>query len=213
MSTFKIKILLSCNSSMARHGICDILSKENCFELISKATGVEETIHWAEKGEPDIIILCSQLLIDNGTQFISTIKEKINKKIKFIMLNSNFTPRQEIEMVKKGIVGILGCSDPVQNLEKALKTVYSGDVWLSRKLIPLLVNNSQSDIHKSPLTKRELEILSLVASGRQNREISTKLCITLDTVKTHVNNIYKKLKVTDRMQATLYAIKHNLASK
>ena len=198
---------------MASHGIGNLLSKEKGFELIGKATSIADTIEWAEKSEPDIILICSQVLIENGTHVLSTIREKAKKEVKFIMLNSNFTPKQEIEMVKKGIVGILGCGDPVKNLEKALRTVYAGDVWLSRKLIPLLASNSQSDSDQIPLTKRELEILSLLASGMQNREISTKLCITIDTVKTHVNNIYKKLKITDRMQATLYAIKHNLVSK
>ncbi|MBE9505141.1 MAG: response regulator transcription factor [Proteobacteria bacterium] len=213
MSNLRIKVLVSCSSSIASHGIGDLLSKESSFELINKAINVTETIYWAEKGEPDIVLLCSQVLIENGPHFLSKIREKAKKEIKFVMINSNFTPRQERQMVKEGIVGILGSNDPIQSLGKALKAVYSGDVWLSRKLIPLLVGNSRSDMDPIALTKRELEVLSLLAAGKYNREISTKLCITIDTVKTHVNNIYKKLEIKNRMQATFYAIKHNLVSK
>ena len=62
------------------------------------------------------------------------------------------------------------------------------------------------------LTRRELDILTLIAEGYKNREISSKLCVAEGTVKVHINNIYKKLDIKDRMQASFYALKHDLIS-
>jgi DNA-binding NarL/FixJ family response regulator len=106
-------------------------------------------------------------------------------------------------------------------LTKALRKVHTGDIWLRRELIPSLIGSAHLDTHKAEvssdcdmsLTKRESEVLSQIAAGHRNWKISSNLCISEATVKTHINSIYRKLAINNRLQATLYALKYNLMSR
>ncbi len=117
------------------------------------------------------------------------------------------------DLVKKGIRGIFYNSDPLPNLAKGVPAILNGELWYSRKDLMkcLLDSNTASEFAlelKGLLTSREKEILILIASGISNTQIAKKLNISRNTVKTHLYNIYKKIKVPNRLQAALWAAKH-----
>jgi DNA-binding NarL/FixJ family response regulator len=117
------------------------------------------------------------------------------------------------DLVKKGIRGIFYNSDPLPNLAKGVPAILNGELWYSRKDLMkcLLDSNTASEFAlelKGLLTSREKEILILIASGISNTHIAEKLNISRNTVKTHLYNIYKKIKVPNRLQAALWAAKH-----
>ena len=117
------------------------------------------------------------------------------------------------DLVKKGIRGIFYNSDPLPNLAKGVPAILNGELWYSRKDLMkcLLDSNTASEFSlelKGLLTSREKEILILIASGISNTHIAEKLNISRNTVKTHLYNIYKKIKVPNRLQAALWAAKH-----
>ena len=99
-------------------------------------------------------------------------------------------------------------------LRKAILSIYQGEKYIQPELTPLLnqkLVEKESDLDKlHSLTKRELQILKLIAEGLFNKEIAVKLHISERTVKNHVSNIFKKIKVNDRTQAAVFAIKNNL---
>ena len=117
------------------------------------------------------------------------------------------------DLVKKGIRGIFYNSDPLPNLAKGVPAILNGELWYSRKDLMkcLLDSNTASEFSlelKGLLTSREKEILILIASGISNTQIAEKLNISRNTVKTHLYNIYNKIKVPNRLQAALWAAKH-----
>lgn len=106
----------------------------------------------------------------------------------------------------------------MKTLIKAVRTVASLEYWVDRKTIGrlfseflLLLNPPRAkDTSIHLLTKREIEVLKLLAKGHKNKEIASQLYISEKTVKTHLTNIFSKLNITDRLQAALYVIEHGL---
>ena len=117
------------------------------------------------------------------------------------------------DLVKKGVRGIFYNDDPLANLAKGVPAILNGELWFSRKDLMKCILDSNSDNQmamelKAMLTAREREILILIASGINNSEIADNLNISRNTVKTHLYNIYNKIKVPNRLQAALWAAKH-----
>ncbi|MGD9182383.1 MAG: response regulator transcription factor [Desulfobacterales bacterium] len=117
------------------------------------------------------------------------------------------------DLVKRGVRGIFYNSDPLPNLAKGVPAILNGELWYSRKDLMkcLLDSNDDGEFaleRRGLLTSREREILILIASGISNTQIAEKLNISRNTVKTHLYNIYNKIKVPNRLQAALWAAKH-----
>jgi DNA-binding NarL/FixJ family response regulator len=117
------------------------------------------------------------------------------------------------DLVKRGVRGIFYNSDPLPNLAKGVPAILNGELWYSRRDLMKCLLDSDDDSEfalerRSLLTSREKEILILIASGISNTQIADKLNISRNTVKTHLYNIYNKIKVPNRLQAALWAAKH-----
>jgi LuxR family transcriptional regulator of csgAB operon len=221
----KIKLLIACRGVPSCLAIKELLKEKDfaVVDVVKEASCLDDTIRWARKSNPDILFLCSNFLIENWKDIITKITEKI-KKTKVVVFNCHFSEEEELLLAKEGIVGILDCNVPPPILSKALKRVHDGEVWLKRTVLASLIDNGRLDFLDSldsddmeisgngnqKLTKRELEIFSLIGNGHKNREISSKLCISELTVKTHIHNIFSKLEIENRLQAVLYAKKHVL---
>ena len=117
----------------------------------------------------------------------------------------------EEEYISKGVRGIFYDKDSVNELSKGLSAVLREELWFSRKLMTKYIlkgYRSWTGRQEANLTGREKEILAFVATGSRNDEIAEQLCLNTHTVKTHLNNIYKKIGVSNRLQASLWAAKH-----
>jgi DNA-binding NarL/FixJ family response regulator len=218
----KIKLLIACRGTPSCLAVSE-LRKEKDFavvDMVKEASCLDDTISRACKSDPDILFLCSNFLIENWKDIIAEITAKI-KKTKVVVFNCHFSQEEELLLAKEGVVGILDCSMPPPILIKALKRVHEGEVWLKRKLLASLIDNGRLDFLDfndmeisgngyKKLTKRELEIVSLIGKGHKNREISSRLSISELTVKTHIHNIFSKLEIENRLQAVLYAKKYVL---
>jgi DNA-binding NarL/FixJ family response regulator len=221
----KIKILIACGDTLTCKTLCELLCKEKDFIVDCKTQELEtatlaDTISWFKKSDPDLIFICSHFLIRKGTEIIAKMSNE-RTRAKIAIFNSHFTQEQELLLAKEGVVGILSPYLEPPTLLKALKKIHAGEIWFRRELIHLLIGSDRLDSHNKNvsgdgtprLTEKESEILSLIVNGYKNKEISSKLCISEVTVKTHINNIFKKLNVNNRLQAIFYAKKHFLHSK
>jgi LuxR family transcriptional regulator of csgAB operon len=122
--------------------------------------------------------------------------------------------RIEQELVTRGVRGIFYANDLPDHFQKGVHGLLEGDIWISReimsKFIPEIGEAKRLSANEaSVLSEREIEILNLVARGAMNTEIGEKLFISRHTVKSHLYNIYKKIKVTNRLEAALW-VKENL---
>jgi len=119
----------------------------------------------------------------------------------------------EKELVTGGIRGIFYANDQPNNLERGVRALLEGEIWISREVMSKFIPETGeakrlSTNERSVLSKREAEILGLIAEGAMNTEIAQKLYISRHTVKSHLYNIYKKIKVTNRLEAALWANKN-----
>lgn len=127
----------------------------------------------------------------------------------------NVNPVADIEKsaVSKGVNGIYYNGSSFKGLPKALNAILEGELWFSRKILSKNVRkrNNESNISESVadyLTPREKEILIHLSSGAHNQKIADDLCVSLYTVKSHIYRIYKKINVTNRLQASFWAAKY-----
>jgi DNA-binding NarL/FixJ family response regulator len=132
-----------------------------------------------------------------------------------IMFNVNPEHRLESEAIQRGVKGILYLQNPISLFPQAARAVMSGELWYSRKILthyihthPSSQSHPDSDKCCAILSAREKEILRKLASGVSNQEIADSLNISPHTVKTHAYNIYKKIGVSNRLQAGLWSKQH-----
>ena len=119
----------------------------------------------------------------------------------------------EKELVERGIRGIFYAHDQPDHLKRGVHALLEGEIWISRDVMSKFIPETGeakrlSTNERSVLSKREAEILGLIAEGAMNTEIAQKLYISRHTVKSHLYNIYKKINVTNRLEAALWANKN-----
>lgn len=215
----KIKILVACSHRLSLIGLKNIFQSEKNIVIVGETTSAEETVRYALKKKPDMLLLCLKLFLENeNNHLIAEVKKKL-PKTKIVVFNSTLTPEQELKFAISGIMGILSSNCPAETYIKAVKQIHSGEFWFGRKLVSLLLsfNSTHRELivpekNKLPLTNRELDVIIQIAEGLCNKEISSKLCVSEGTVKSHINSIFKKLKINNRLQATFFAMQHNLLS-
>lgn len=139
-----------------------------------------------------------------------TSAEKIADSQLVVMYNVRPGVGIEESCMNHGLRGIFYENDNLSVFLKGICAIYSGELWFSRgAMTKFILEDKDSGIVsmkvRSILTHREIEIISLVAVGCRNEEVAEKLCVSPHTIKTHLYNIYKKINVTNRLQATLWA--------
>ncbi|MCK6470060.1 MAG: response regulator transcription factor [Candidatus Brocadia sinica] len=134
-------------------------------------------------------------------------------KIGILFLWTGCLPRLEDEnllgFISQGVIGILSTEASPSELRKAIKSVASGELWFNRKKLKDIlscVKNVAGEIHQ--LTGKERDVIKMICKGYRNKEIMKSLNMTEQSVKKHLNSIYKKAGITDRLQLALYAIRH-----
>jgi len=119
----------------------------------------------------------------------------------------------EKEAINGGVRGVFYANESTTIFAKGVESIFGGEMWYPRKTMSQYLLESKSGFRSTAnaaefLTTREKEMLGEIASGATNQEIADSLYVSVHTVKTHIYNIYKKIKVTNRLQATLWAAKH-----
>jgi LuxR family transcriptional regulator of csgAB operon len=132
----------------------------------------------------------------------------------FVLCNAEPASGIETNAMDNGIRGIFYHNDSLPLISKGIRAVLNGDIWYSRKTLNKLIieKRSSSNVSSNPavycLTGREKQVLSCISSGYTNKDVANEFNISMHTVKTHIYNIYGKINVTNRLQATLWATKH-----
>lgn len=205
--------MIADDHSMIREGLKQLLELEGNFEVIAEANDGEECLQIINSLNPDVLLLDINMPKKDGLEVLQELKKKC-PKMKVLVL----TVHNEVEYLMKamdiGINGYLLKDSESAKLKKAIMTVIRGETYIQPDLIPMM--NSKMKIMKNDhdklesLTKRELDVLKNLSVGMYNKEIATKLDISERTVKNHVSNIFKKIGVSDRTQAAVFAIRNNL---
>ncbi len=211
--TLNIKVMLADDHVLMREGIRQLLEFDGSIEVIGEASDGEECLQKLEKVKPDVLLLDINMPKLNGIEVLEEIKrKKINVKVLILTVHNEVD--YLIRAVDIGVDGYILKDSESAELKKAIMTVMNGESYIQPKLIPMLnkrLITRDSDKEKlESLTGREKEVLIEVANGMFNKEIATSLHISERTVKNHISNIFKKLDVSDRTQAAVFAIKNDM---
>ena len=208
-----VNIMIADDHSLIREGLKSLLELEGDIKVIAEAEDGADCLSKLESIKPDVLLLDINMPVMNGLEVLKKLKEK-KSDVKVLVL----TVHNEIEYLMKavdiGIDGYVLKDSESSELKKAIFTIAEGETYIQPSLIPSLnskkIEKDKDGVKIDNLTRRELEVLKLLAVGMYNKEIAEDLDISERTVKNHVSNIFKKIDVTDRTQAAVFAIKNNL---
>ena len=208
-----VKIMIADDHSMVREGLKSLLALDGDIQVIEEAVDGEDCLEKLKTCKPDVLLLDINMPKKNGLEVLQCIN-KSNLKVKVLVLTVHNEVEYLIKAVDIGVDGYILKDSESAELKKAIFAITKGENYIQPDLIPalnskMIEKNSDKDKIDS-LTKREFEVLKLLAVGMYNKEIAEKLNISERTVKNHVSNIFKKLEVTDRTQAAVFTIRNNL---
>lgn len=208
-----INILLADDHLMIREGIKNLLELDKNIKVIAEASDGYECLNLVNKIDPDIVLMDINMPNLDGLKVLSIMRENnINNKV--IILTIHREMDYLIKAIDMGCNGFVLKDSDVNTLKKAIYEVNQGGLFIEPNLtLQLNANLALRDVDRDrldDLTKREIEVLKLIAKGLLNKEIAIKLEISERTVKNHISNIFKKIGVADRTQAAIFAIKNDL---
>ncbi len=207
------KVMIADDHVLVREGLKQLLEFDDSFEVVCEAGDGVECIEKIKEFAPEVLLLDINMPKKNGIEVLSDIR-KMSLPTKIIMLTVHNEVDYLLRAVDIGVHGYLLKDSEISEVKKAIMVVLSGETYIQPKLVPLLNSRLVSrDVDKEKimlLSDRELEVLKMLALGGINKEIGRSLKISERTVKNHVSNIFKKIGVSDRTQAAVFAIKNDL---
>jgi two-component system, NarL family, response regulator DegU len=226
-----IKLVLADDHQLFREGVKRILNMENDLEVVGECGDGIQVIELCNTLSPDIVLLDINMPIENGVVATEKLKD-IFPDIKVIILSIHDDESYVFETLRKGASGYLLKDMEAESLINAIRSVVAGHAYIHPKVTGKLINQLRrmtyldevgvaggaavtkeagvKYVHSdnSPLTRREAEVLRLMAEGKSNKMIGEFLYISEKTVKNHVSSILQKMEVDDRTQAVIIAIKN-----
>lgn len=205
--------MIADDHSLIREGLKQLLEFDGTIEIVGEASNGVECLTKINDYNPEVLLLDINMPEKNGIEVLKDMKAQ-NYPVKILILTVHNELEYLIQAVDIGVDGYILKDSESSELKRAIQAVLEGENYIQPSLIPAL--NSQlinRDIEKDKinlLTNRELEVLIQVANGMFNKEIATNLNISERTVKNHISNIFKKIDVSDRTQAAVFAIKNNV---
>ena len=208
-----IKIMITDDHSMIREGLKNLLELEGDIEVIAEAEDGEDCLNKLLTVKPDVLLLDINMPKLNGLEVLKKLKER-KSKVKVLVLTVHNETEYLMKAVEIGINGYVLKDSESSELKKAIYAIYDGENYIQPSLIPSLnskmIEKNEDEIKIDSLTKRELQVLKELAVGKFNRDIAKEMEISERTVKNHISSIFKKLDVTDRTQAAVFAIKNDI---
>ena len=208
-----VKIMIADDHSLIREGLKNLLELEGDIDVVAEAEDGMQCLDKLEYITPDVLLLDINMPKKNGLEVLRVLKDR-KSKVKVLVLTVHNETEYLMKAVDIGIDGYVLKDSESSELKKAIFAIVDGETYIQPSLIPALnskmIEKDKDGAKIDLLTRRELEVLKLLAVGMYNKEVAEKLDISERTVKNHVSNIFKKIEVTDRTQAAVFAIRNNL---
>ena len=200
----QLRVAIADDHALFRQGLRSLLSMRGEFTVVGEAERVDAVAGLLADAPCDVLLLDLQMDRDSLGEV-----EKLAAKAKVIVVTASERVEDALAAIRAGASGVVFKRFAVQTLMDAVRAVAEGQVWMPPNLQASMASALREPT-RDPLTPREREIVELVAHGLRNAEVAKKLSITEDTVKSHLNNVFQKLNVRDRVQLTLYALRHGI---
>ncbi|MDN3357756.1 response regulator transcription factor [Actinomadura sp. DC4] len=208
MTGTPIRLLIADDHPVVRDGLSGMFARDPGFEVLGEAGDGAEAIRLARALRPDVILMDLRMPgMDGLTAITELTRQSITARV--LVLTTYDTDSYVLPAIEAGATGYLLKDAPRDELLRAVRAAALGQAVLSPSVATRLMTRVREPETK-PLSRRELEVLSLVAAGTTNRDAAARLLIGEATVKTHLLNIYVKLGVSDRAAAVAEAYNRGL---
>ncbi|HVN48210.1 MAG TPA: response regulator transcription factor, partial [Bacteroidota bacterium] len=215
-----IKVLVADDHTIVRRGLVSLLSLNKNFEVIGEAADGQTAVTMALAKEPDVVLMDVNMPVKDGLKATSEILARF-PQIKILILSGYDSPEYVQKILASGAHGFLLKTTSPDELYAAIHAVYTGDAFFSPRISKILLDNyveemqrplpkKKSADYKGPLSKRECEILKLIALGKSHQQIAAVLHLSVRTVDTHRNNIIKKTNLHDAASLVTYALSEGI---
>jgi len=220
MTNGPVRILVVDDHTLFRRGLTALLSREPQFQVVGDAADAGEAQRRAQALQPDLILLDNHLPGVNGVDALPALREAA-PAARVLMLTVSEDEHDLAAALRGGACGYLLKTIEGDALATAIRRAMRGESVVAEEMTGKLVSAFQASSAPAPiaaapvvpgsgLSPRELEILRLIAHGASNKEIGRQLGIAETTVKIHVQHLLRKLKLSSRVQAAVYASEHRL---
>lgn len=209
----KNSVIIVDDQTLFAEGIKSILISTGNLIVKGIASSGLECLGLIDKNKPDLIIINSSIGEISGIDILKIIREH-KMPIKILFISSEINVNVAIDALNYNVDGLILKNSTLSDFLSAINSILEDNQFI-HPIILDAVNSylAQTDnCKKTTLTKRETQILCMISAGYLNKEIGSELNISERTVKNHVSNLFKKIGVSDRTQAAVYAIKNNLVN-
>jgi DNA-binding NarL/FixJ family response regulator len=213
-TTTKIRILLIEDNRLLREGISALLKKQQDMNVVTTVGNGENILALISKLKPNIVLLDLGLRSQNSLQIVKLVKNNYNET-KIVVMDLIPLQADVFEFVQAGVSGFMLKDISVTEFLKTIRSVYAGaqvlPPHLTGSLFSQIVEHAINGLKPAAInesvrmTKREKQVIELIADGYTNKEIAQKLHLSTYTVKSHVHNILEKLSLSTRVQVAKHA--------
>jgi len=213
-----IRVLLVDDHTLFRSGVKSLLQRQSDFEVVGEAPDSLQGVKRAEELKPDVVLLDLHMPGISGKDAVKLFLEAV-PDTHIVMLTVSENAEDLLESLRAGASGYLLKNIETETLLDSIRRAADGDSVVSAQMTGKLVRGLQAardvptEAEKDALSPREREILSHLAKGSSNKEIARNLKVAESTVKIHVQHILRKLNLSSRVQAAVYAIERGRAAK
>jgi RNA polymerase sigma factor (sigma-70 family) len=213
-----LRIMLVDDHILFRKGLARLLDAQPDFEVVGEAADGEEGLEAVETLRPDVVLMDLRMPTCDGLEATRRIKQAF-PDVRVVMLSVSEDDQDFFSAIRCGADGYLVKDLRPEGLFQELRGLAQGEAPLSRtmtsKLLRQLARQGSMvvpQISSDLLSPREQEVLALIVEGLTNREIAAELGIAVNTVRNHVRSVLEKLKVRNRVQAAVYAVRAGLVT-
>jgi DNA-binding NarL/FixJ family response regulator len=206
-----IRILIVDDHAVVRHGLRAFLSRADDLEIVGEAADGDQAVEQAHRLRPDLVLMDLLMPGVDGVSATAVIRRDL-PAVQVLALSGYLDDHLIADVLHAGAVGYLVKGIDAADLQRAIRAAVAGQVQLSPEVAARLVRDVHLPGGPPQLTRREEDVIVLLAQGRDNGQIARELHITVQTVKTHVSNILDKLNSRSRTEAALHAMRLGLVS-
>jgi two-component system NarL family response regulator len=200
-----INLLIVDDHPMVREGFCAVASSQANLRVVAQAGNGQDAVDLYRQHGPDVVLMDMAMQPMDGLAATQAIL-KVSAYARIIIYSVYETDEMIFQAIKAGAKAFVFKDTPVKQLLQTIARVAAGEVCLSERVADMFAKR----LRQPELTRREREVLEYLVAGLNNDAIGQALFISDGTVKTHVNHILAKLRVTDRTQAAVVALQRGL---
>jgi len=202
-----VRILIVDDHAVVREGLSSMLSQYVDFEVVGEAASGADAVRLSDELKPDLMLLDLQMPEMDGLEVLKRLGSSGQESPRVVVLSMHDDEELVANAVRAGAHGYVLKSASRNDLVAALRHVAAGGQRFDEVVVRALLSEQRKEDHAALLSEREVEILRLIASGCSNKQVAERLYISLSTVKTHLDDVYRKLGVADRAHAVAVALR------